>query len=103
LVRVPIVVFRSSGAAPLELPCPGGGPLIDLCDEESSPVPFSCRSASCGTCRIDVIEGAELLEPPRDEELDVLDAFGDDPTQRRLACQAKLRPGPGRLVVEPAD
>jgi ferredoxin len=77
--------------------------LVDLCDERTAPVAFSCRSASCGTCRIEVLEGAELLEPPRDEELDVLDLFGDDPARCRLACQARVRPGAGRLRVRPAD
>ena len=79
------------------------GALLDLCDEKSAGVPFSCRSASCGTCRVDVLEGAELLDPPADEELDVLDIFGDDPKQRRLACQVTFREGDGRLRVRPSD
>jgi ferredoxin len=100
---VPLVVFESPLGSPFEVSLPDGGPLVDLCDEVSAPVPFSCRSASCGTCRVDVLEGAELLEPPADEELDVLDAFGDDPRRRRLACQARLKSGPGRLRIRPAD
>jgi 2Fe-2S ferredoxin len=99
---VPTVVFESSEASAVEVDAPEGGALVDLCDERSAPVPFSCRSASCGTCRVVVLEGAELLAPPSDEELDVLDAFGDDPSQTRLACQAKLKPGPGLLRVRPA-
>jgi len=100
---VPLIVFESPGSPPLEVPAPDGGALVDICDNETAPVPFSCRSASCGTCRIDVLEGAELLDPPADEELDVLDVFGDDPASRRLACQARVRPGAGRLRVRPAD
>jgi ferredoxin len=50
-----------------------------------------------------VLEGAALLEPPADEELDVLDVFGDDPASRRLACQLRVRQGPGRLRVRAAD
>ena len=100
---MPIVIFESVAAPPLEVSAPEGGRLVDLCDEENAPVPFSCRSASCGTCRIDVLEGAELLEPPADEELDVLDIFGDDPHERRLACQAMCRGGPGRLRVRAAE
>lgn len=76
--------------------------LVDLCDEKSAPVPFSCRSASCGTCRVAVLAGAELLEPPRDDELEVLDVFGDDPGATRLACQARLKAGPGLVRVRPA-
>jgi ferredoxin len=99
------VVFEAteSGVASVEVDAAGGAQLVDLCDEGNAPVPFSCRSASCGTCRIDVLEGVELLEPPRDEELEVLDIFGDDPSRRRLACQARVRPGSGRIRVRPAD
>jgi ferredoxin len=90
---MPKLVVVARGAAPLEIAAAPGAALVDLCDENAAPVPFSCRSASCGTCRIDVLEGAELLSPPEDAELDILSLFGDDPGVRRLACQAKLRPG----------
>lgn len=100
---MPRVMFESSEGAVVEADMPDGGRLIDLCDERYAPVPFSCRSASCGTCRIDILEGAELLEPPRNDELEVLYLFGDDPARRRLACQAQVRPGSGRLRVRAAD
>ena len=100
---MPRVVFESNHLPVLEADAPDGVRLVDLCDESNAPVPFSCRSASCGTCRIDVLEGMELLEPPRDEELDILDIFGDDPKKRRLACQARLGEGEGRVHVRPAQ
>ena len=93
------VVFESSGAPSVEADAPDGARLVDLCDDRGAAVPFSCRSASCGTCRIDVLEGAELLDAPRDEELDILDIFGDDPGRRRLACQARVGAGTGRVRV----
>jgi ferredoxin len=95
------VVFESSESPTVEVDAPPGARLVDLCDERNAPVPFSCRSASCGTCRIDVLEGVDLLEAPRDEELDILDIFGDDPKRRRLACQAQVGPREGRLRVRP--
>jgi ferredoxin len=102
---MPLVVFESAepGVPSVEVDAPDGARLVDLCDERCAPVPFSCRSASCGTCRVDVLEGADRLEPPRDEELDVLDIFGDDPARRRLCCQARALPGEGRIRVRPAD
>src|ERR1022692_580007 len=100
---MPLVLFESSDGPSVEASAPAGTALVDLCDDQNAPVPFSCRSASCGTCRIDVLEGAELLEPPRDEELDVLDIFGDDPARRRLACQARVRAESGRIRVRPVD
>ena len=100
---MPVVVFECPGLPVLEVPAPAGARVLDLCDEKSAGVPFSCRSASCGTCRVDVLEGAGLVEPPADEELDVLDLFGDDPARCRLACQLRLREGEGRLRLSPAD
>jgi ferredoxin len=103
---MPVIVFECPSAPPLEIRAEAGSRLLDLCDEHGVGVPFSCRSASCGTCRIDVLEGAGLLEPPADEELEVLDIFGDDPGERRLACQARLRgegDGEARLRVRPSE
>jgi 2Fe-2S ferredoxin len=100
---MPLVVFESHGTRRVETDAPDGARLIDLCDEHDAPVPFSCRSASCGTCRIDVLEGADLLEAPRDEELDILDIFGDDPARRRLGCQARVKAGGGCVRVRPVE
>jgi ferredoxin len=75
---------------------PLGGDMLDLCDEHFAPVPFSCRSASCGTCHIDVIEGAELLEPADAEERQLLQILRG-PGTARLACRARVRSGPGLI------
>jgi ferredoxin len=100
---VPTVVFESlDGEPPLAVEAPSASALVDLCDEHAAPVPFSCRSACCGTCRVLILEGGELLEPPAEDELEVLEVFGDDPTAVRLACQTRLRPGSGLLRVKPA-
>lgn len=100
---MPTVRFLDSeGELVLEVEAPEGGALVDLCDVHDAPIPFSCRSASCGTCRIDVTEGLDGFEPPSDEEADVLAIFADPPT-RRLACSAKLRPGAGMVAVRPAE
>ena len=64
--------------------------LIDVTDEHAdADVPFSCRSASCGTCRVEVLAGAEALKSPDEDELQVLELFGDGPTVR-LCCQLEL-------------
>jgi ferredoxin len=74
----------------------GDGPLVDICDDARAPVAFACRAASCGTCRVEVSAGAELLEPSEEDEDVVLDEL-DAPIEHRLACQAVVRPGPGLL------
>jgi ferredoxin len=52
-------------------------------------VPFSCRSASCGTCRVEVLAGAEGLLKADEDELEVLQIFEDGPNVR-LCCQLQL-------------
>ncbi len=107
---MPTVVFLSAAAAPVELlraDAPEGGSLGDLCDETAAPIPFSCRSASCGTCRVRVLRGAELLLPPEDDERELLAIFGVSSSSaapvQRLACQVRMRKGPGCIIIRPAD
>jgi 2Fe-2S ferredoxin len=67
-----------------------GSYLVDVTDEfPEAEVPYSCRSASCGTCRVKVVQGAEAFDPPEDDELEVLEAFGE-PSDVRLCCQLQL-------------
>jgi 2Fe-2S ferredoxin len=94
--RMTTVRFLPSG---YETQVKTGTALVDTCDEHpEAEVPFSCRSASCGTCRVRVKEGMELLSRPQDDELDVLDVFGDG-KDVRLCCQIQVV-GEGRLVLE---
>ena len=69
-----------------------GTSFLAACDEYDAPIPFCCRSASCGTCRVEVLEGAEHLLPAEEDELHVLDMYGELSSRVRLACQAKLCP-----------
>lgn len=99
---MPRIVFIGLDGDSKEADAPGGAALVDLADEVNAPIPFSCRSASCGTCRLVVLEGANLLADAEDDELQVLDAFGQAPPDRRLCCQAKLLAGAGTVKVRAA-
>ncbi len=99
---MPRIVFLGLAGESREADVPEGGALVDLCDTFDAPIPFSCRSASCGTCRIVILEGANLLAEAEEEELQVLDAFGQAPPHRRLACQAKMVAGAGIVKVRAA-
>jgi 2Fe-2S ferredoxin len=80
-----------------------GTRLVDVTDAHpETEVPFSCRSASCGTCRVEVVEGVEALSAPDAEELDVLEIFGDEPGVR-LCCQIVLERDVPRLVLRVVD
>jgi 2Fe-2S ferredoxin len=93
------LITESSTGRIVEIAAPVGAALVDLCDAHDAPIPFGCRVASCGTCRIDVLAGAEQLSPPAEDELDLLDVFNAAPAVR-LACQARLGPGAVRIHVK---
>lgn len=92
---MPAVELLESPAGPFAR-VEGEGPLVDLCDDVRGPVELSCRGASCGTCRVEVLAGAELLAPPGPDEASLLARIapaGGAPS--RLACQAVVRSGTG--------
>jgi ferredoxin len=97
---LPTIEFLGNGfGATKTIEAPDGGALVDLCDEHFAPVPFSCRSASCGTCHTEVLVGIELFTPAEPEEQELLDLLGGGSTSR-LACQAAVRPGPGLIRLK---
>ncbi|WP_437830154.1 2Fe-2S iron-sulfur cluster-binding protein [Sorangium sp. So ce1153] len=91
---MPTIVFEASALGPAVTAEAGAGRLIDVCDDARAPIVFSCRDARCATCRVEVVEGEQLLDPPARGELDLLERLGAPP-RHRLACQAVLRAGPG--------
>jgi 2Fe-2S ferredoxin len=100
---VPRIEFLESSAGRAKtIEAPSGGALVDLCDAHFAPIPFSCRSATCGTCHIHVLEGQELLEPPNEAEAELLSILRG-PRGSRLACQAEVKSDPGVLRIRPAD
>jgi ferredoxin len=96
------IVIEPQAGTPMEFESGGTASIADLCDTHHAPVPFSCRSASCGTCRCEVLEGRELLSKPEDEELDVLDMLGA-PKTHRLACCAQLSGSAGVVRLRPIN
>lgn len=92
--------FEPSG---YEVEISAGSRIVDVTDDHPrADVPYSCRSASCGTCRVRVLEGAEGLSAPDDEEIDVLDIFGNEQGVR-LCCQISVVSEVPRLVLEVVD
>jgi 2Fe-2S ferredoxin len=85
-----LVFVANRFGAEKRIEVPEGGDIVDICDQYFAPIPFSCRSASCGTCQVEVLEGEELLEPQNDAERDLLPLLGG---KGRLACQARVRQG----------
>ncbi len=76
------------------------------CIPNEGPIPVECRAASCGTCWVGVVAGAEKLSPVNSrEEGRRLKVFGYSNTDGerplvRLACQAKAF-GAVSIVIPP--
>ena len=65
---------------------PDGTKIDAIC--EKAGIPFSCNSGVCGTCQIEVVEGAENLGDLNQEENDL----GMD-RNNRLSCQCVIKCG----------
>lgn len=101
--KVHLVVVSAEGDRSVEGDVPVGERLIDACDELGAPVLFSCRTASCGVCRVQVEEGAKSFTHPSADEVEVLEIFEASPGER-LACQLVVAVGGGSIrlrAVEP--
>jgi len=69
------------------------------------PVPIECTSASCGTCWVGVLGGAEKLADVKPRERRAMKVFGYNQPEEakpflRLACQARAE-GNVTLVIPP--
>jgi ferredoxin len=93
---MPRLTLEVPGAAPLEVNVPEGDRLLDLCDRIGATVAFSCRSADCGSCLVEAVDGADQLFPPSAREAATLRVLSA-PAGHRLACQVLMRPGAARL------
>jgi ferredoxin len=75
------------------------------CTIDEGPIPVQCRSASCGTCWVGVLGGADKLSETEWRERKMMPLFGyietDDPKPLiRLSCQARAG-GPVSVVIPP--
>jgi 2Fe-2S ferredoxin len=95
-----VVRFEPAG---FEVEVEAGARMVDVTDDHpEAKVPYSCRAASCGTCRVRVEAGLDALSAPGEEELEVLAIFGDPPDVR-LCCQVRLERDAGRVVLRVLD
>ncbi|HEV3469531.1 MAG TPA: hypothetical protein VG148_09445 [Pyrinomonadaceae bacterium] len=77
----------------------------ERCTAGEGPIPVQCRSASCGTCWVGVLGGAEKLSEVAPRERKLMPLLGyidtDDPQPLiRLSCQARGR-GAVSVVIPP--
>jgi ferredoxin len=75
------------------------------CTVNEGPIPVQCRSASCGTCWVGILGGAEKLSPVSQIERRAMKKFGYIETEEtnpviRLACQSQAF-GAVSIVIPP--
>ncbi len=80
----------------LEVEAPVGTPLTEIVAKSGADVTFGCKSGTCGTCRIRILEGADNLSAPSREESDFLRKLRR-PSNERLACQCCVN---GDVTIE---
>ncbi len=72
-----------------------GSPIGDAAEKHG--VFRACSQGFCGTCIVTVLEGAENLSPPTQQEIDFL---GLDGTKtERMTCQTRIMKGQVKLKV----
>jgi len=77
----------------------------ERCTVDEGPIPVQCRSASCGTCWVGVLGGAEKLTEVAARERRMMPQFGYVETSEarpliRLSCQAQAT-GAVSIVIPP--
>jgi ferredoxin len=80
----------------------------ERCYQGMGPIPVDCRSGSCGTCWVGILEGKDQTDPVSDFEQKRMQYFGywenpfHDPAAERplirLACQTIVR-GSCRIII----
>jgi 2Fe-2S ferredoxin len=68
------------------------GSLLDVALAHGVPINHACGGAgACSTCHVIVLEGAQNLSRPTDEELDMVDNAPGHTPDSRLACLAIVK------------
>ncbi len=76
-----------------------GSSILEAALDHGVPIYHTCGgNASCSTCRVKILSGAENLSPVEAAEAQVLDAFDLKPPYR-LGCQAQLLSGDVALEI----
>lgn len=91
---MPTVVFERTR---FSVEAPDGARVVDLSDAHfMAAVPYACRHANCGSCRVRVESGQHLCAPPDEPEAELL-AFLKEAPDVRLACQLEILAGEGTV------
>ena len=86
-----IVEDRNGLQAPISIPEGINLNLMEVLKASEYDVLATCGGmALCATCMVQVLEGADQLPSPQDQELDMLDTMPSSDDKSRLSCQLKV-------------
>lgn len=82
---------REGTVKDVEIPTDINLSLMEILKASEYEILATCGGmALCATCHVQILEGAENLSEPQDQELDMLDTLPDADAESRLACQIRL-------------
>ncbi|MGJ1196655.1 2Fe-2S iron-sulfur cluster-binding protein [Sphingobacterium spiritivorum] len=82
---------REGTVKDVEIPTDINLSLMEILKASEYEILATCGGmALCATCHVQILEGAENLSEPQDQELDMLDTLPDADDESRLACQIRL-------------
>lgn len=95
---------QHSSRQTLEIPTDVNLSLMEILKGSGYEILATCGGmALCATCHIEIVQGAEHLPTPEDQELDMLDTLPDADDASRLACQIRLKNENHGLTIKLKD
>ena len=86
-----IIEDRNGIQKPLSIPEGINLNLMEVLKASEYDILATCGGmALCATCMVQVLEGADRLPSPQDQELDMLDTMPSSDDKSRLSCQLKV-------------
>lgn len=83
------VKFLLPDGSDYEVQAKHGDSLVLASGRGPSPIATGCADSSCGTCQVEVLEGAEHLTPSDESEAQTRKA-NQVPDEYRLGCRAEV-------------
>ena len=80
---MPKITFEATGQV---AEVANGSRVLDYCEVNDTPVAFGCRQGRCGTCVVEMLDGADQVNPRSNEEMNTLEGRAH-PENLRLCCQ----------------
>ena len=84
---MPTITFANNGQS---YEVPEGTSFLEFCQANGVEFDFGCTVGSCGTCRMQILEGADNVDPADDEEKETIEMC-TDVEGARLGCGVVIR------------